>query len=119
MKKKHLIKLIDLLLDNNAFVTDPYTRQGTITNDMRNVLTKLRGKDKGSKLQNAVTTIIKEQKRRGEEVTGIPDFQHIPPPPPPPPSQYIKEGENPKPMEPRIRVIPEGGKQRYMEEPKR
>jgi len=128
MKKKHLKKALNLILDNKAFFVyaDPYTRDQSyvhLTDEMKEMLEKLRGKQKPTKLQEAVMTVIKEQKRRGEPVTSIPNFEHIPPPPPPPPARLLKEDEEPpeppkpkvRPEEPRIRVIPEGGKARYQE----
>lgn len=118
MKKKHLIKIIDLLLDNNAFTIGTVTNRVIITDEMKDVLKKLKGKQKPSKLQEAVMTIIKEQKKRGEPVTGVPDFQHVPPPPPPPPPRILKEGQEPpkppadrfpnKPTPPPSQVIKEG-----------
>jgi len=123
MKKKHLIKLIDLLLDNNAFTIGPVTNRVMITDEMKDVLKKLRGKQKPSKLQEAVMTIIKEQKKRGEKIEIDPskviivepvmikenkskptsppprilkEGQEPPKPPTPPPSQYIKEGGDPR-----------------------
>lgn len=65
MKKKHLNKLIDLLLENKAFINDS-SNQPVITDEMKDVLKKLRSKEKPSKLQEAVTTLIKENKKTGK-----------------------------------------------------
>ncbi len=132
MKKKHLIKLIDLLLDNNAFTIGTVTNRVMITDEMKDVLKKLKGKQKPSKLQEAVMTIIKEQKKRGEKIEIDPSkiiiaepvmikenkSKPIPPPPPPPPPRILKEGQEPpkppadrfpnKPTPPPSQVIKEG-----------
>ena len=95
MKNKHVKKLIELLLDGEAFnkiLLNPYTGDNvklSLTDEMREVLEKLRGKEKPSKLQNAVQTLIEEYKKTGKPI----NIQI----PPPPPDRIAKDGEEPTP----------------------